>query len=200
MNAKSNSVMPLRTIKERFADKEGPSERLSCGHVVPGGSRKAQSRRCPKCPTREGPEITPSGPVALRKWFAEYYGWPDRKVKDISKLHRWFIDELDAEKRHIYETDCRLLVIVVDDRAFELQLMNTELAAAVRPDLAGLDSPIGNGAMLSVSRLKELGVLADAIDQVVRRSYCVPSFKYVCPRTATRLRDFARELSSYVPP
>lgn len=190
-----NLLYPLRKIVRRFVDREGPMQQLECGHYVADKPR-VTSRRCTSCVRVSGPAIVPVGPVALRQWMVERYGWPDRTIKDISKLRVWRIDQLKDERKHEYSTDCQLSVQVVDDLQLLLRLGNKNIQARLEPVLSTM-SMIEGSILVNVPSPIALHLLAEAIERMTSVAYDIPSFKYVCPRTAHRLREFALELGTY---
>jgi hypothetical protein len=191
---RANLLQPLRRVVTAFEDRDGKHQLLSCGHAVPE-KRGVSSRRCQQCPSEVGPTVTPCGPTALREWMVTRYGWPNASVKDISKIVSWSIDNLRGTR---YHTDCHLHVRVLDDAVLLLALGNRDILVGIQSELTAIPQRDA-GFEIMVTDLRRLYAIADAVEQLVARRYDVPSFKYVCPRTAQRLRDFAAELATYSP-
>lgn len=189
---------PLRKIVDRGQDKHGAFHILECGHHVEA-NRAETARRCPRCAPVPRPQKEPVGPVALRRWMAEHYGWPNKSVKDIEKLSSWCIDDLGEERRKVYPTSCPLHVQVKDDETLVLSVGNDEIRARVAQILSA-SAERAAWYELRYPFRPGLESIASAIEVLVRNPYDVPSFKYVCPQTAARLRSFAGELGTYVPP
>ncbi len=176
---------------------EGPMHLLSCDHSIRvGNSKNASARRCPKCPAEASHAPAPRGPITLRAFLAAHYGWPNRAIKDISKISSWAIDGLDERPGNILDSDCRLFVRVIDDDDFVVFIGNTNIRSQVAPHLAAL-ARNGGGYVCRTSQPEILAAIADAIDALTTPPYDTPSFKYVCPRTAGRLRLLAQKLLTY---
>lgn len=188
----SNPVQPLRRIVQRNSHpKHGEMHELECGHSIDARGR-GDRRRCPYCAPTEGRSVTPEGPVALRQWFVTNYGWNDSRVKDISKLNGWSVDRL----KRPYNTDCRLIASVIDDRSFALHIANSNILRQIEGAITGVPR-LQSSIVVHLPDRSAMIAVADAIENLIARPYDTPSFKFVCPKTAQRIRELYRELDSY---
>jgi hypothetical protein len=148
----------------------------------------------------------------LKKYlFGCYGGFSDKRIKDLNKSEIFIVDdrsESDIDARgNLYSYFCMIFASVKSDQLVEVDLLgNVPMNKRVKNWIERMDAEYTEGIQPSlkftVGPGKEniLNDLADRIESIVRSGaprYSVPSYKYVCPRTAQSLRRLAEILRKY---
>jgi hypothetical protein len=140
--------------------------------------------------------------------FKEYRGFSDRRIKRLEKGRRFTVDDRSAEDcgaDGLLSYFCAIFADVVSSTELKVTLHGNvpdspsvqawvqQHGARVQQGTWGrsLDVTIAHGQQAS------LRSLAEAIRSIVARGaprYSVPSYKYVCPRTARSLERLADTL------
>lgn len=141
--------------------------------------------------------------------FAEYGGFADKRIKRLEKGDTFIIDDrteqdVGADKR-LLSYFCMMFARVEADAVDMTLSQNVPTSPAVIAWIeqtgAGYgDTVFGKSLRFSVARGEQskLRVLASLIRSIVATGarYAVPSYKYVCPRTAKSLERLAAVLDS----
>lgn len=146
--------------------------------------------------------------------FDEYGGFSDRRIKRLSKGKTFIVDDRNEEDfgagGRLFSTFCMIFADVTVPDPLRGEEVSATLCGNV-PDSASVRTWADrNGATFTTTTLQsslrfkvtkgeqaKLRSLADAVRGIVSRSaprYSVPSYKYVCPRTASSLERLARVL------
>ena len=137
--------------------------------------------------------------------FNRYGGFGDKRVKDINKDYPFKIDDQTDGDNH--DRFCGIFVRVIDDANFELDLTNNaptspkikELVESKRGEVQA-ESDYGSiNVTLTLDDHIFIERLSNEIDRLIApgRKYTDPNWKWLCPRTAESLRQFAGVLKSY---
>jgi len=137
--------------------------------------------------------------------FSNYGGFADKRVKDITKDYSFKID--DQSEDDIHERFCGISVRVTQDNRFILSLSNN---APINRNIKRLVESKGgevrtiNGYShievgLSVTDVAFIRELSSMIKDLVApgRRYKDQNWKWLCPRTAESLDNFANVLYDY---
>ena len=139
--------------------------------------------------------------------FGKYGSFADKRIKKIDKGRSFIGDSRDsggiASDGSLYGWFCGILVnIDSDDEARVTLSGNIPKSTAVSPIMTELGGAIGAPRVeLRIRResLPLLRNLAAEIDAIVApgKRYATPSYKYMCPRTGSSLRELATYLEEF---
>lgn len=134
-----------------------------------------------------------------RRLYDEYGGFADKRIKKLEKGSQFIVDDrtdsdIGADKK-LLSYFCSMYLVVEGDNAATLRLHNN---VPMGPSVEKWGKKNGvelNERVLTVKITpKNYGILkslAEAIEAITAPGaprYSVPSYKYVCPRTAASLR------------
>jgi hypothetical protein len=134
--------------------------------------------------------------MSLKRALFDAYG---RKVKNIDRIDHFVVDDRNegdiASDRQLYSYFCQIVAQVAEEgAAVKVTLSGNVPRSASTEQWCGRHSVSGSehGMVFNVSRgnVDILADLARAILAIVAHGaarYSVPSYKYVCPRTAGSL-------------
>ncbi|MEK7764192.1 MAG: hypothetical protein AAB433_21680 [Nitrospirota bacterium] len=139
--------------------------------------------------------------------FAAYNGFADKRIKNLSKSTRFIVDDRKqsdhAADKTLFLWFCSIFVDVVAEDEISICLAGgiptgASVTAWINANGDALNSTPQKALVFSVKKGSEpiLSSLAAAFEAIVApgKKYSVPSYKYVCPRTAQSLRRLANEL------
>lgn len=143
--------------------------------------------------------------------FARYGSFADKRIKNLEKSRRFIADSRDrgdfASDGSLYGWFCSIFVDVVSDDEVNIILSgDIPDSPNVNEILSNLGGTLGGPhyaprMQLTVTKrdLRMLRKLAAEVDSIVApgRRYSTPSYKYMCPRTASSLRDLAKYLEEF---
>lgn len=134
--------------------------------------------------------------------FDEYDGFADKRIKKLESGSRFIIDDRSegdiGANKLLYSSFCMIFADVLSADQVKVSLYgNVPLSKKVRNWIENIDCDFSEERyQVSLSFIINKGgeqileYLANAIKSIVERSaprYEVPSYKYVCPRTASSL-------------
>jgi hypothetical protein len=141
--------------------------------------------------------------------FDEYNGFADKRIKKLESGSRFIIDDrgdsdIGADKQ-LYSYFCMMFADVLSADQVKVSLYgNVPLSKEVRNWIESNDCDFReNDYQISLSFITHKGKahilesLANAIKSIVEPGaprYEIPSYKYVCPRTASSLIHFMKTL------
>ena len=146
-----------------------------------------------------------------KRLFSSYNGFSDKRIKNLEKGNTFIVDdrkESDKDARNeLYLHFCMVYVRVMDRESVEVELRGNvpisdnitkwaningaSISAGIQPSLKFNVTP------RDVIRLNELADLLLSIVQRGAPRYKVPSYKYVCPRTAKSLKKLETILKDH---
>jgi hypothetical protein len=142
--------------------------------------------------------------------FSEYDGFADKRYKNLDKHSKFIVDDRTQSDcgadGGLLSYFCMIFADVVSENKVKVSLIDnvplgSDVERWIKTHSAELRSSGYGADMLSftVDEGNEaiLMELSEAIDAIVARGaprYEVPSYKYVCPRTANSLRRLAKTL------
>ena len=139
--------------------------------------------------------------------FNRYGSFADKRIKNIDKGKTFIADSRSAggiaSDGSLYGWFCGILVEVPSDEEVRLALFGSKPRSRPVDEtiLALGGSPESERVELHIKNetLHLLRKLADNIAAIVApgRRYSVPGYKYMCPRTASSLRDLAGYLDEF---
>lgn len=140
-----------------------------------------------------------------RRLYDEYGGFADKRIKKLEKGSQFIVDDrtdsdIGADKK-LLSYFCSMFLAVEGDNAVSLRLHNNvPIGLSVEKWATKNDLELSDRVLTLKITPENYGVLlslAEAIEAITAPGaprYSVPSYKYVCPRTAASLRRLHRVL------
>lgn len=128
-----------------------------------------------------------------RHLYDIYGGFTDKRIKNLDNGSRFTVDDrgrgdYDARKELFYWF-CKIFVEVINNDSIEVLLQcQTDITLT-----AGIPDKIS----ITRETVDELENAAIKIGNIIKKKYKVPSYKYVCPRTAASLRKLKDNLKLF---
>ena len=145
-----------------------------------------------------------------RKLFDEYGGFADKRIRNLNKGQRFIVDDRssgDFGAQGLYSYFCSIFVDVMSGDKVKVVLSgNVPVNQGVRDWAASHQVETSSDIISYLSFIIEKGQenilneLANCIKAIVAPSaprYDTPSYKYVCPRTASSLLRLASILNKH---
>lgn len=142
--------------------------------------------------------------------FNEYDGFSDKRIKNLKKGNTFIVDELDSSdfgsaSQQLLGGRCRVFLKVNDTAEIELSLTKSvpldDNVRKIIQDTGGIIEKSGVDDLVKIlidlKKLDVLSSLATAFEQIIKKPYSEPSFKYSCPKTATALRRLKKVLATF---
>jgi hypothetical protein len=140
--------------------------------------------------------------------FSEYNGFADKRIKNLAKGSRFIIDDRSTgdfgADRGLLSYFCSIFADVISQTEVKVNLygnvpFSSEVEHWVKKYNADYNKGVKSFLSCPVHKGREaiLLELANAIASIVAPGapkYDVPSYKYVCPRTANSLKRFVNVL------
>lgn len=147
--------------------------------------------------------------VELKRHLLTIYGgFADKRIKNLDKGNRFIVDDRDQGQTRdahgqLYPWFCQMALEVISPQSMKLTMHgNVPTSPSVESwidanNAVRIEAPKGLELSIQLGEEARLVGLADLIDAIVKppARYSVPSYKYVCPRTATALRTLASALA-----
>ncbi len=144
--------------------------------------------------------------------FEEYGGFADKRIKNLSKSNRFIVDDRDKQcdygaNNELYSWFCPIIIEVNEDSSIQVLLFNFPTSRKILGWINAGNAIIQDSTCLVITvGLQETSLLreyASYVSDIVKpgNTYSVPSYKYVCPRTAQslcRLVDVLEEFNCMV--
>lgn len=154
---------------------------------------------------------TPDATALKQHLFEAYGGFTDKRIKKIEKGNQFIIDDRDQHRdfdadKNLYYWFCLIFAKVISTSEVEVVMrggvpMNGQIEAWIADGNAHIEeAPFRLIVPIKIGEEEQLRKLATIVELIICPNgprYHEPSYKYVCPRVASSLRQFADVLSSF---
>jgi hypothetical protein len=141
----------------------------------------------------------------LKKVLLNEYGSPDKRIKRLEKMTFFIVDDRTEGDRgadgQLFHWFCTILAEPVMGGGLKVTLgrsvpMGPSVEAWIKEHKASYASDLSPRLefLIEKGQQAKLQSLAAAFRDIVKRPYPIPSYKYVCPRTADSLESIRKVL------